>query len=114
MLQINATPFNTGGHIKMKKKMKAVGYVSVIKKYAKSKEHQKVMQGFQLLCDKKGWELVKIYEDKKESSKDPTPEMARMFREVSMNKDSDIEITIHYAFGGYMVNQKKQDTVSNL
>ncbi|MHA6252762.1 hypothetical protein [Oceanobacillus sp. CAU 1775] len=87
-------------------KMKAVGYVSVKEKNVNSNEHQMVMQGFQLLCDKKGWELVKIYRDRKKTSKDPTPEMAKMLQEVGMNKNSDIEILISYAFGHYIVHKK--------
>lgn len=87
-------------------KKKAVGYVSVLKENVKSKEHRMVMEGFKLLCDKNNWELVKIYEDKKSKPDGPTPEMARMFREVAMNKDSDIEISISYAFGQYIVNAR--------
>ncbi|WP_026907422.1 hypothetical protein [Paucisalibacillus globulus] len=89
-------------------KKKAVGYVSVLKKDARSKEHKKVLEGFQLVCNRNDWELVKIYEDKKDKPNDPTPEMIKMFKELSMNKNSEVEISISYAFGQYIVNAKNK------
>jgi hypothetical protein len=95
------------------KKAKAVGYVSVKKKFANSKEHKMVLEGFKRVCEINNWELVKIYEDKTSSPHEPRKAMERFFREVKFNKNTDIEYTIHYAFGNYRVMMQGK-SIANL
>ncbi|MDP4086079.1 MAG: hypothetical protein Q8934_15865 [Bacillota bacterium] len=94
------------------KKAKAVGYVSVKKKFANGREHKMVLEGFKRLCEINNWELVKIYEDKTSSPLGPRKEMGKLFREVKFNKNTDIEYTIHYTFGKYLVTKMGNNSES--
>lgn len=88
------------------KKKKAVGYVSVKKENVNTPEHKEVLQGFKKMCKENNWQLVKIYEERRSSPKDPRTEMTKMLQEVSLNPNSDIEIMISYAYENYIVHAK--------
>ena len=76
---------------------KVVGYVSVKKEHRNHPYHKFVMESFQTVCDKNGWELVKVYEDVCSSPKEPRIAQIQMHNELE--RDNDIDLILLYMFG---------------
>ncbi|WP_026907423.1 hypothetical protein [Paucisalibacillus globulus] len=82
---------------------KAVGYIKVRNDLINSPLNKLVQKGMEEICERKNWELIKIYQDKVTRKSSPKKASRKLFNDTRNAGKDSADITIIFCFGEYVI-----------